>query len=200
MNTHIYALTDPDGGIRYVGKADNVNKRLHQHIGAAVAGERSHKANWIRSLLSAQLIPSVLVLEFVSADWEERERFWIRTLRNQGCALTNHQAGGQGGGNAGRKHNPGCLHCLRMRSPEYIAKVAAANRGRLHSADCECGAHTRAARTTETKLKISRALSGKSLPNEHKSRIRAALIGRKHPDSCGHCAYVRTSRIAQKRG
>ena len=52
--THIYSLSDPNTGeIRYVGKTYNqLRKRLYSHLNECKTGNKSHKINWIKSLLS----------------------------------------------------------------------------------------------------------------------------------------------------
>jgi len=91
---YIYALIDPiTKQPRYVGKTDNLSRRLATHL-----KDRSHchRAHWIQSLLSQGLKPTLLVIESIPSDqgWQERERFWISHYRNLGCTLTNNTDGG----------------------------------------------------------------------------------------------------------
>lgn len=96
---YIYALADPDTReIRYVGKTvKSIAKRRAQHLYSSKIGEKSHKAKWIRLLLSEDRTPDVILLEEVlDHQVEEREKYWIG-FHNQNGRLTNHQLGGGGG-------------------------------------------------------------------------------------------------------
>lgn len=82
MKTFIYALYDhsePEH-IRYIGKADDLDKRLKQHIDDA-NNVVTTKSNWIKDLLSRGLNPSIVTLEEVSYDhdleWGDRECHYI---------------------------------------------------------------------------------------------------------------------------
>jgi predicted GIY-YIG superfamily endonuclease len=50
--TYIYTLSDSFGNIRYVGKTDNPIKRLKTHIYESKKLKKTHKHNWILSLLN----------------------------------------------------------------------------------------------------------------------------------------------------
>ena len=94
--TFIYGLVCPTSGeIRYVGKADNPNRRLVYHISAAKRQtEDNYKARWLRKLLHQELRPELTILEECpTADWPEREIYWISQFEN----LTNTAEGGKGG-------------------------------------------------------------------------------------------------------
>lgn len=91
--TFIYGLKEPNGEIRYVGKADDVNRRLRQHKSNA-RKEKSHKVSWIKSCLNRGIDIELVILEEVGYDvWHEREVYWIKQFHN----LTNHNKGGKGG-------------------------------------------------------------------------------------------------------
>jgi hypothetical protein len=108
---YIYALVDPrDGEIRYVGKAKDLKVRLWGHLHEKA---RTHKANWIRSLLAAGLKPELRVLEETGDDWAERERWWIRHFRETGTQLTNYTDGGEGW--SGGSHRPETIERIRQK-------------------------------------------------------------------------------------
>jgi hypothetical protein len=93
--TFIYALIDPrTEAVRYVGKADDPQKRLHGHLLCRGVG---HKQSWLKNLRAAGLAPVLGVLEECAQDvWQDRERHWIAAYREAGAPLTNRTAGGDG--------------------------------------------------------------------------------------------------------
>lgn len=124
MITFIYALLDPDtDAVRYVGKSDNPEKRLAQHM-KLLEPKATHKQNWLRSLASKGKIPKLKILEEVDTNcWQDAERKWIQYYRELGSQLTNTANGGEGGWNGisdeGRKKHS-------IVAKEYMRKVRAA--------------------------------------------------------------------------
>ena len=102
--TFIYTLSDKSGDIRYIGKSDTPRKRLYNHIKESKdLKKKSHKINWIKSLLDKSELPIIEILEEVSIeDWENSEKYWIEQFRQWGFNLTNLTIGGEGG--QGYKH------------------------------------------------------------------------------------------------
>lgn len=99
MKWTIYALKDPATGcVRYVGfTSRTLSVRMYAHFGHAKAGQRTHKAVWILSLISAGLKPVIEVLETgYGSGWGKAERFWIEFYRAAGSQLTNLTDGGEG--------------------------------------------------------------------------------------------------------
>lgn len=100
---YIYALTELNGCIRYIGKTVlTPDKRREQHINEAKSGKVTHKNNWIRILLSTDQEPSVVVLEegaYTCNELAQREKHWISLLKSD--KLTNATVGGDGGYNEG---------------------------------------------------------------------------------------------------
>lgn len=101
---YIYSLRDPEDGpelqhVRYIGKTTgSLQARFNRHITAANdARDRSHRANWIRKLLREGRWPLMVVLEETTPGRaSEREMWWIRHCRKNGCRLTNSTDGGEG--------------------------------------------------------------------------------------------------------
>lgn len=109
----IYLLRDPDTNLaRYVGKTVNLKLRLANHLCPSALSKGHHRARWLSKLVSEGKKPIVYVIEEVEdllAD--ERERFWIKTLKVSGCDLTNTTDGGEGGSTTkGRKRGPMPAH------------------------------------------------------------------------------------------
>jgi len=84
-----------DYQLRYVGKSNNPEKRLNDHIYSALEGKVSHRDDWIRSLLKEDLQPAIEILEEVDInEWEDAEKAWISDCRKYGLNLTNLSDGG----------------------------------------------------------------------------------------------------------
>jgi len=94
----IYVLVDPrTGEIRYVGQT---HKTLEIRLIGHLNGHGSnHRVAWIRSLKKVGLIPIIRLVQCLPLDiLGQAECYWIKFLRDSGCALTN----GTDGGNAPR--------------------------------------------------------------------------------------------------
>jgi hypothetical protein len=96
--TYIYGLRCPiDNKIRYVGKADDPDRRYGTHVtlrelGAGPHAALSPKQAWIKTLQDKGLRPDMVVLEKVGAEtavWRAAERRWIEHLLAEGHPLTN---------------------------------------------------------------------------------------------------------------
>jgi hypothetical protein len=97
MTTKIYALTESDGRIRYVGKtALSFSRRFSGHLYEARRGESGYKNNWIRSLLKKGLLPTITLLGEVEGDGCREEIAWIKYFRDEGVRLVNATDGGEG--------------------------------------------------------------------------------------------------------
>lgn len=89
--TAIYALSDCDGVIRYVGKANDPRARFLQHKAKRNTG-RTPLYAWLRTAPGATLS----VLEWVPVDaWEEAERRHIAEYRKSGVLLNVAKGGNQ---------------------------------------------------------------------------------------------------------
>ena len=97
--TFIYGLECPTTKkIRYVGKADDIKRRLRQHIYQSKNTE-GKKNQWIKSLLKENLKPNIKVLSEVPYDeWGHWEDFWIKKMKFEGSDLLNKMDGGHGYG------------------------------------------------------------------------------------------------------
>jgi len=90
----IYALIDPvSGEVRYIGKANDAQKRLKGHL-----REARHKTPvyfWIGSLRKKGLVPELKVIATCEhSEWEEAERKAIAEGRSKGMRLLNVVDGG----------------------------------------------------------------------------------------------------------
>lgn len=126
---YIYSLNCPSSGNpRYIGKCVDPVNRLRVHIYKARSNEtKSHCANWIRSLLSKGLKPTINVLKKLpdGGDWQTAEAETISEYRRLGHDLTNATSGGDGFPNL----TPDVIakrsstQSEKLRSPEVKAKI-----------------------------------------------------------------------------
>lgn len=94
--TFIYSLSDPiTNEIRYIGKSNDLRKRLYAHIKECKSEMRSHKISWVRSLLNKNQRPIIEIIDEVpSSEWEFWESFWISQFLSWGIRLVNISPGG----------------------------------------------------------------------------------------------------------
>lgn len=95
----IYTLIDPTTNeIRYVGKANNPEKRLEAHIYGSQVDSNPHKYHWIKKLRRAGLKPILHVIEICAdSEWKQREKYWIAKYRKSNHKLLNISKGGDAG-------------------------------------------------------------------------------------------------------
>lgn len=153
----IYTLSSElTGEVRYVGVTTNAKVRLSLHLSRARNNKtKTHKDNWIRSLLASNI--NVIMTEIESGQgptWQEREQYWIAHYRGTGADLTNATDGGDG-------------TIGRTLSDEHKAQISTKSKERRDS--------------PETRMKKSMALKGRStgpLSEETKKKLSAAHKGR----------------------
>ena len=94
--TYIYSLAHPiTEEIRYVGKTNNLIQRLQVHLRDKA---KTHKTNWIKSLLLNKMIPLIDVIDEVPvSEWGFWEKHYISLYKSWGFNLTNMADGGVGG-------------------------------------------------------------------------------------------------------
>ncbi len=163
----IYALTDPDGAIRYIGKSSAGMKRPLMHKRESRRGNPTHKKRWIKQLLSAGLSYRIVVLgSFETGDGlSEKEQWAIAWARSVGCRLTNATDGGEG--------VAGLVH-----SPEARAKMRAAQSNRTMEHRRAIGDGNRGKKATvEQRQKLSTALKAHAAKPEARERLRTLRLG-----------------------
>lgn len=171
MNTvFIYALNCPiTGRTRYVGKANNPQRRFTEHL---IDKSFTHRTCWIRSLVTAGQKPILEILDEVPSEfWPQWEVAYIQFFRDEGFDLVNGNAGGEGGAdptpetraklsvsNLGNRKSVGVI-----RSEETRAKIGVANLGNRKAFG--------AVRSEETRAKISAGLRGHKRSEETRARM-----------------------------
>lgn len=163
--TNIYALIDPrTSECRYVGKANNPDKRLVSHLSPSKLSVQTHKTCWLVGLLAAGGRPEMVILEKVpKAAWAEAEMYWIAILKSLGADLTNDNAGG-----------------IQFKmSDQAKSKLSATAKNRVGHLASMYGKH----RSAETRAKISAGHKGKKKSPEHLEKIcRGSALARLRPE------------------
>ncbi len=97
---YIYFLFDPTwtSDKFYVGKTSDLKKRLCEHLTPNKLKNKSVKNSWVKSLLSKNIKPEIMIICEVpnKLSWEEAEIRWISFLKWTGVKLTNGTDGGEG--------------------------------------------------------------------------------------------------------
>lgn len=139
----IYTLSDPiTREVRYIGKTINKPRiRLYGHLSESKKSN-THKSNWIKSLVSKNLKPTMEIIDEVNHDeWEFWEDYWIETFKSWGFELTNCIDGGKGmSSEFMKKNNP-------MFNPETVEKMRKSMIGNQHAKGFK--------HSDETKKKVS---------------------------------------------
>lgn len=190
--TFIYALCETDGTVRYVGKTVRLRPRYQAHIAESKTEKKTHKNNWVRSVMRSGVQPIMVELECVPpyGDWVSAERRWIKYYLELGFVLTNLADGGAGPtgfvqsaetrakrGAAQRGHQRCLGHKL---SGEHKAKIGAASLGKLHTPEAKekISASKRGRKhTPEAIEKMRNAQLGKARSPEARAKTSASLMG-----------------------
>lgn len=126
--------------------------------------ERTHKANWIRSLLAERLEPTLEIVDEVAhSEWQAAEAAYILFFKEQGCDLVNTTPGGEGSG-SGQAH------------PRYGAKHSEVTRSKMVSAW-----KRRKPFSAETRAKMGAAHKGLRQSDQARAKLSASKIGDKNP-------------------
>lgn len=93
---YIYSLEDQFGNIRYIGKANDLKRRLKGHI-EKIDQHTSHKNSWIKGLLNQGIKPILKEVDQVlENEWKFWESYYIYLFKSWGFNLTNMTFGGDG--------------------------------------------------------------------------------------------------------
>lgn len=148
---YIYGLVDPvSKQIRYIGKSIRPKGRYTDHLNDK---SKTHKTNWIQSLLKKGLKPELVILEQLNDDenWQEYEKQWIKKGKENGWNLVNSTDGGDGVVNLSEESKQKIISTWKGRKhkPETIELLKIKNRGRKH--------------TDEFKKKMSNIMKGRKI-------------------------------------
>lgn len=165
----IYALFDPrGGGIRYIGKANDAQKRLKGHL------RETRRVTplycWISKLRDEGVTPWMAVIAHaISADWEDLERDLITQWREDGMRLLNVAEGGD---------EPYCPPEVRAENGRKVAASIAADpiKKRIWHAKRALGAYIRDPKISEEA--------------KERMRVKMRMCAAKRPDLFGSWANV----------
>lgn len=97
---YIYGLYNSfSDEIRYIGKTNNIKRRLSEHIQEAKSNKYNHfpKNRWILKTLASNGKINIKILETTDdASWPEREKYWIKYYKNISSNILNISEGGEG--------------------------------------------------------------------------------------------------------
>ena len=140
--TFIYSLEYPIGNIKYIGKSDNPEIRLKNHLKEAKQKNKSYKDKWINSLPEKPFLN--IIEETNYGNWQNREIYWIKFYKDNGSKLVNGTDGGEGSnGFLGKKHSNETKEILskvnkgKKYSEEKKEKFRGENNGRCRLKDIE---------------------------------------------------------------
>lgn len=156
----IYALVDPrTDHIRYVGLSTRGLARPNLHKKYPDAKDKTHRANWLRSLFESGCEPVIRVVEYCTTDSElsEAEAAWIHLFKLAGCPLTNHKDGGFHG------------------RPDELTKKSISNKlkGLVRSPEVR-------KRMSEAKLGSKNPMFGKPVTEETRQKRASSMTGEKN--------------------
>lgn len=166
---YIYVLIDPRTyQVKYVGQTHDPKYRYSKHI--CFQAGKSYRASWLNKLRKLKIKPIMIIIEECDeSDWAERETYWIRWYRKDGCSLVNATDGGEG--TLGYKHSNEARKVISDRAKVLYAGTGNPMYGKNH--------------TKETILKISAAKRNpseelrKRLSESHKG----LNLGENHPNA-----------------
>lgn len=144
QTTFIYGLECPlTKHIRYVGKSNNPNNRVKNHIYEYKIGKSSNnlKEEWFDILMEKDLRPIMIILDEVPMDeWGYWERWWLELIKSWGFDTVNLVQGGNG---------------CSTHAKETIEKIRNSVSGENNARGFQGRKHTE-----ETKKKMSESLKG----------------------------------------
>lgn len=116
---YIYILKDENGKAFYIGKTSVPNKRYKRHLAKVRYGSSYPVHNKLRKVVSIKGntdgIYEIIESDIPEINADDRERFFIKSYRQDGYDLKNLTEGGEGG---------------KGYTPEIIERIASKHRGK----------------------------------------------------------------------
>jgi len=174
----IYYLIDPryPNEIRYVGKTiKKLSTRLSIHLSPSSLIEKTHKNNWIKSLLNDSIKPIITLIEEVDDDkWIEREMYWINYYKSNGFNITNSTDGGEGMNNPTEETRKKLSYASKgENNPNFGKKRTKEINDKIN--EIRVCVHTE-----ETKNKLREINKGKIISQETRNKISKSKKGTKY--------------------
>ena len=196
--TFIYGLIDPQTcRLRYIGKSDNPQSRLAQHISDTRHRRNTHCSTWIRSLLAKEIRPTIEVIdEVLISEWPAIEAAYIQFYREEGFDLVNHTQGGEGalsgkdnpwygkGPMLGKKHSAASIARMGMKGekhPNFGKQMPEKTRLKISAAHVGKIASKESIAKRMAKIGQNYPMLGKKHSMESRAKMSAALSGENHP-------------------
>lgn len=178
----IYALTEPTGEIRYIGKSIAPARRFLAHL----RDKRiNHRTCWIKSLRSKGLSPLWESLDEVPEEhWKSWEAAYIQFFLEEGCDLVNRTKGGEGT-ERGKSLSPETIAKMtgRKLSPEHKEKISAATTGERnpnYGKTPSAGTREKISLGGMGRTPWNKGLTGGHLSLEHKEKLSVAMKGKRN--------------------
>lgn len=119
--TYIYGLYEigKEGQIRYIGKSDNIKKRLHDH--KYDNRKTSYKSCWVKSVLSnGGKIGAIVIAVVDKNNWKEKEKYYIAEYRKTHKLVNLTDGGDEKLTNIYNKTLQECKEYLKENKPEWV--------------------------------------------------------------------------------
>lgn len=180
-NTYtIYSLNCPINKdvVRYIGVTRRPNKRFRAHL---IDKDRTYKTSWIKSLKEKSLVPHFNIIEDGLPEKEafKKEIEYIKLFKSCGAKLTNATIGGEG------------ITGYKL-TPEHKEKLRIAHTGLSNN-------RKGIKLSEETKAKISRTLTGRTISQETIRKRREKMKGvKRQPFSIERRIQMSISRKGKK--
>ena len=193
MKIYIYVLHDKHNisNTIYIGKTNNLQNRLRDHLKPYSLRRKNYKNNWIKDSLKSNSPIQITILEETDEDqWQEAEMFYIAYFNSIGMSLANGTDGGESGMKKGiltaankenlRQKNLGKKATTEVRLKMSLSKIGSNNffYGKQHtqkSKNLISSSNTGKKRTAEFKAKKSILTKAENNPN-YKKNIKNDLI------------------------
>jgi len=158
----IYLFSNFEGLPIYVGKTKNFDNRIKQHLCRDRFRYNSWFYNWLNKQIREEKAFYIDVLEEVTENnWKEKEKYWIKHIKENGYELTNMTDGGDGNNNQVFSEQSGIKRAAKLknktRSKEVKQAISRKHKGKKLS--------------EETKRKLSEINKGKPCSDSTKAKL-----------------------------